>query len=123
MPQPAPTIRYHLRHYEDGDIERAIENIDVARKLADEGSGVLDFITEEDWKDKITAKDLSTFSCQQCVLGQVFGSFRGGMEAIEENYPEESEPDEPFDAITVDHLSLTIAYVEILTGERFEHAL
>jgi hypothetical protein len=109
---------YYIDHYlrnSAHSLSTIHKQIEDAREMAEEGAEFLDeHFGDESWREDISVERLAMGSCFECVLGQLFGSYAEGASAIGPH------PEASFDYQKVDMHTLTMAWIELLTGERFQ---
>lgn len=91
------------------------------------GAEVLDHVCGDGWRDEINVARLRQRSPTCCVLGQVFSSYVDGLCTLNQSIVDDELLPANWQTVLgftrgspVDYTALTIAWVEHLTGERFE---
>jgi len=117
-------IQTYLEHVNAEESEdpwkRVADDIHTARGLVEEGARLLNKHFGLSWEDEIDPDTLEMASCDKCVLGQLFGNFHDGIAKLNHSLPEDVDPNLYFDAVDVNFFALNVAYLELVTGERFE---
>ena len=89
------------------------------RERVEAGAALLDRKRRsKTWRRKIDLKQLNLESCQDCILGQLYGGYSVGLDRLERN-GEWIWPDElGFDPAATDHRPLTRAWCEYIEATR-----
>lgn len=138
-------MSYYINKYlQENSVRRSLvaKDIEDAREAVQKGIDLLDETFGADWRDHVDLGTLDIQSFRNCLLGQVFGGFCQGIDDIVEHADSETLEElqkqaEPyledigcdrkaiissvagFDFIVLNQFSLTVAWIEALSDERF----